>query len=259
MELAPTIPIGDRRRQGGARASELPPAWLTPEDVAGYLDLPAASVEADDNLDALDRGWQSRGREAPLRRYFDRPSRRSTPAGRRPRSARSRRPASSTRPATRRAVSPATATRRCSSTRSARAAPRSCAMLRWREPVAQMSAPATHRRRPGRSSDCSSSLDDAGIDATRDAGRLLPAAGRRPRRPADPRRADAWPAARSRSPSSSSPATRSTRARRRPRARARRRGRARPPHRQLPAELLALERQRRAPAGVRALRHRHRP
>lgn len=27
-----------------------PAPWLTPEDVAGYLDLPAASVEADDNL-----------------------------------------------------------------------------------------------------------------------------------------------------------------------------------------------------------------
>ena len=45
MELAPTIPVGDRRELEEERLVSVPPDWLTPEDVAAYLDLPAASVE----------------------------------------------------------------------------------------------------------------------------------------------------------------------------------------------------------------------
>ena len=33
--------------------------WLTPEDVAGYLDLPAASVAADDNLALATAAWRA--------------------------------------------------------------------------------------------------------------------------------------------------------------------------------------------------------
>ena len=36
-----------------------PPAWLTADDVAAYLDLPSSSVAGDDNLALSTAGWKS--------------------------------------------------------------------------------------------------------------------------------------------------------------------------------------------------------
>jgi hypothetical protein len=35
------------------------PDWLTPDDVAGYLDLPASSVAGDDNLALSTAAWKA--------------------------------------------------------------------------------------------------------------------------------------------------------------------------------------------------------